>query len=237
MSNVSIPSFERLETKMVRSDQLKSIDYGALENYLPFRGKNYQAPEKAGEQAEEMEQFKEKGRKARTAFQQIAKLVAAKFEQMEPQRVSSWMNQAQMGTPLFFCYFFFHHAAKHEPTFAIRLLDEKGEAGLSVELSFVERYATDQSPRLQNQVLAVPLEDPVYYALRGADLTQNISSGEANKQELEEKIKNGTIRKVLVKVDIPKIKRFDDPNDLVNEILTGFEYLQPYYRETQKRLD
>lgn len=209
------------------------IDYEALENYMPYQGKQYIAPAKAGEREEEMEQYKERGRQARAAFQQIAKLIETQFESVEAQKVSSWMNQAQRGTPLFFCYFFLNDAERDEPTFAIRLFEEDGKVGLSTELSFVERYATERSPTMQNQVLNIPLEDPVYYAIRGESLAETLTSKEVNKQVLQEKIKEGAIRKVLVKYDISKINRFKNPNSLVDAVLDGFDYLQPYYNQTQ----
>lgn len=200
---------------------------------MPYRGKQYIAPAKAGERKEEMEQYKEYGRQARAAFQQMTRLIEAKFGSAEAQKVSSWMNQAQIGTPLFFCYFFLKDAERDEPTFAIRLFEEDGEVGLSTELSFVERYATERSPQLQNQVVNIPLEAPLYYAIRGKNVTKNLISSEVAKQDLQEKIRDGAIRKVLVKYDIPKISQFKNPDKLVDAVLDGFDCLEPYYNQTQ----
>lgn len=213
-----------------------TLDFDALKQYMAYNGQQYIATNKAGSRKFEMEKFKKSGQCARAAFQQIVKLIEEQFENVKAQKVSSWMNQAQRATPLFFCYFFSEEAELYEPTFAIRLFydSENETVGISTELSFVERYAIKKSPDLQNKVLNVPLKNPVYFAIRGNSLAKNVHANDRVIQTLSEKIKKGEIRKILVKCDVPDIQQYQSQDELVNQILIGFDSLKPYYIETRK---
>ncbi|GAA3009439.1 hypothetical protein [Tetragenococcus solitarius] len=211
------------------------LDFDTLKRYMDYNNQQYIAPDKAGDRKLEMETFKKTGQQARVVFQQIIKLVEDQFENVKAQKVSSWMNQAQKATPLFFCYFFSEETELYEPTFAIRLFydSESETVGLSTELSFIERYATKVSPKLQNKVLNVPLKNPVYFAIRGKTPETDAFAGDSIIQNLPQKIEEGEVRKILVKYDIPDIQRYQKLEDLVKQILSGFDYLKPYYDETR----
>lgn len=209
------------------------VDVAALEQYVGYRDMKYIAPAKAGERADEMETFKKDGQTARAAFSELAKQVASELAHFKMERVSGWMNQAQIGRPLFFCYYNHETASRLDPTFAIRLLMIEGRLGISVEVSFIERGVIPETITRQNRVLDVPVSDGVYYFVQRDGESRRVEGTEENRIRLLEQRASGSFRKVLVKIDIPDLGRFDSDKELVSEIMTGFRVLNPYYEATR----
>lgn len=213
------------------------IDVAALEQYLSYRDRKYIAPAKAGERADEMETFKIDGQTARAAFSELAKQVSSELAHFKMERVSGWMNQAQIGRPLFFCYYNHEASSRVDPTFAIRLLMIEGRLGISVEVSFIERGVIPETIIRQNRVLDVPVSDGVYYFVQRDGESRRVEGTEENRQGLLKQRTAGLFRKVLVKFDIPDLGQFETDEDLVAEIMTGFRTLHPYYGATQGNTD
>ncbi len=209
------------------------VDVAALEQYVGYRDMKYIAPAKAGERAYEMETFKKDGQTARASFSDLAKQVASELAHFKMERVSGWMNQAQIGRPLFFCYYNHEASSRVDPTFAIRLLMIEGRLGISVEVSFIERGVVPETIVRQNRVLDVPVSDGVYYFVQRDGESRRVEGTEENRIRLLEQRASGSFRKVLVKIDIPDLGRFDSDKELVSEIMTGFRVLNPYYEATR----
>ena len=209
------------------------VDVAALEQYVGYRDMKYIAPAKAGERADEMETFKIDGQTARAAFSELAKQVSSELAHFKMERVSGWMNQAQIGRPLFFCYYNHEASSRVDPTFAIRLLMIDGVLGISVEVSFIERGVVPETVARQNCVLDVPVSDGMYYFVQKDGDNQRVEGTEENRIRLLEQRASGSFRKVLVKIDIPDLGRFDSDKELVSEIMTGFRVLNPYYEATR----
>ena len=209
------------------------VDVAALEQYVGYRDMKYIAPAKAGERADEMETFKKDGQTARASFSDLAKQVASELAHFKMERVSGWMNQAQIGRPLFFCYYNHEASSRVDPTFAIRLLMIEGRLGISVEVSFIERGVVPETVARQNCVLDVPVSDGMYYFVQKDGDNQRVEGTEENRIRLLEQRASGSFRKVLVKIDIPDLGRFDSDKELVSEIMTGFRVLNPYYEATR----
>lgn len=209
------------------------VDVAALEQYVGYRDMKYIAPAKAGERADEMETFKKDGQTARASFSDLAKQIDSELAHFKMERVSGWMNQAQIGRPLFFCYYNHEASSRVDPTFAIRLLMIEGRLGISVEVSFIERGVVPETVARQNCVLDVPVSDGMYYFVQKDGDNQRVEGTEENRIRLLEQRASGSFRKVLVKIDIPDLGRFDSDKELVSEIMTGFRVLNPYYEATR----
>lgn len=213
------------------------VDVAALEQYVGYRDMKYIAPAKAGERADEMETFKKDGQTARASFSDLAKQIDSELAHFKMERVSGWMNQAQIGRPLFFCYYNHEASSRVDPTFAIRLLMIEGRLGISVEVSFIERGVIPETIIRQNRVLDVPVSDGVYYFVQREGESLRVEGTEENRQGLLEQLTAGLFRKVLVKFDIPNLGQFETDEDLVAEIMSGFRALHPYYGATQGNTD
>lgn len=210
-----------------------SFQIAALEYFLNYHGQKYIAPAKAGEEKDIMETFKKDGQTARQAFTELAQSVDQSLQDFHMQKVSSWMNQAQIGRPHFWCYFKREEESKHDPHFAIRLITLDDGLGISVEVSFIERGVVPETIVRQNQVLAVPIQAPLYYLAQSNGVFSRYEATEENRLFLQEAVADKTIRKVLVKVDIPKLSSYSDQEALVTAILEGFRLLSPYYLATK----
>ena len=138
-----------------------------------------------------------------------------------------------MSFSIFFCYFNHEDTSRLDPTFAIRLLTIDGVLGISVEVSFIERGVVPETVARQNCVLDVPVSDGMYYFVQKDGDNQRVEGTEENRIRLLEQRASGSFRKVLVKIDIPDLGRFDSDKELVSEIMTGFRVLNPYYEATR----
>ncbi|AZP03965.1 HI_0552 family protein [Jeotgalibaca ciconiae] len=210
------------------------INIQSMEDYLSYQGKKYIAPEKAGERKIEMETFKKEGQLARKEFQELSKAVHARLSDFNMQKVSGWMNQAQIGRPHFWCYFKTETETRADSCFAIRLLTIEERLGISVEVSFIERGVIPETIVRQNQVLEVPISEPLYYLVQENGESQREAGTEDIREKLKSKVLDGSVRKVLVKYDIPKISEFETNEELIEEIINGFKMLDPYRLATRK---
>ena len=77
----------------------KKFNYKPLIEYTNYERKKYIKPEKAGDLREDMEFFRKNGQNARKTFMEIAKALEEKTDGFHLQKVSSWMNQAQIARP------------------------------------------------------------------------------------------------------------------------------------------
>lgn len=211
------------------------VDLSTLVEFMSYEKTKYIAPAKAGERAEEMEAFKLAGQVARKNFQALVKLLLAEAENFQADKVSGWMNQAQIGRPHFWCYFFVEGDTRLDPTFAIRLKTIDGLLGISCELSFIERGSQAETLLRQNQVLKVKAtQESLYYWAQENGESRYYPLTEPSRELLLEGLASGEVRKVLVKYDIPDLERFEDPTSLVEALLAGFDKLGPFYEATRK---
>lgn len=121
--------------------------------YLDYQGVHYCKPEKAGALAGDMIALKNVAQAARKEFQTLSLVLAEHVSPFVPERVSQWMNQAQICRPHFWTYYRFPSASLTDSALAIRLYGKGTEAGISVEVSFIERKKVETSLLQQNRVL------------------------------------------------------------------------------------
>ena len=207
-----------------------------LENvkaYLSKQGVKYIKPEKAGPHQEEMEALKALGQAARKEMQTLSNLIEERLALFKMDRVSNWANQAQICRPHFWCYYRAPEDSLDDVAMAIRLYGQPEDWGISVEVSFVERKKSDTTLAKQHKVLDLPITFPLYYFAQEDGVSHRVEGTEANRQMLKEAVRDGRVRKVLVKYDVP-VTASGTVEELVDEIAGGFEKLKPYYEKANQ---
>lgn len=207
-----------------------------LENvqaYLSKQGVKYIKPEKAGPHKEEMEDLKALGQAARKEMQTLAKLLEERLAPFKMDRVSNWANQAQICRPHFWCYYRAPEDSLDDVAMAIRLYGQSEKWGISVEVSFVERKKSDTTLAKQHKVLDLPIARSLYYFAQENGVSHRVEGTEENRQMLKEAVRDGRVRKVLVKYDVP-VTASETMEELVEELADGFYKLKPYYEEANQ---
>lgn len=198
-----------------------------VKDYLSKQGVKYIKPEKAGPHQEEMETLKALGQAARKEIQLLSKALEERLDPMKMDRVSNWANQAQICRPHFWCYYRAPEDSIDDVAMAIRLYGQPEDWGISVEVSFVERKKSDTTLAKQHKILDLPIEPSLYYFAQEDGVSHRVEGTEENRQMLKEAVRDGRVRKVLVKYDIP-VTASETMEELVDEIADGFEKLRPY---------
>ena len=204
-----------------------------VKDYLYKQGVKYIKPEKAGPHQEEMEELKALGQAARKEIQLLSKALEERLDPMKMDRVSNWANQAQICRPHFWCYYRAPEDSIDDVAMAIRLYGQPEDWGISVEVSFVERKKSDTTLAKQHKILDLPIEPSLYYFAQEDGVSHRVEGTEENRQMLKEAVRDGRVRKVLVKYDIP-VTASETMEELVDEIADGFEKLRPYYEKANQ---
>ncbi|MFR5715028.1 MAG: HI_0552 family protein [Streptococcus salivarius] len=204
-----------------------------IQAYLSKQGVKYIKPEKAGLHQEEMEDLKALGQAARKEMQALAKLLEERLAPFKMDRVSNWANQAQICQPHFWCYYRAPEDSLDDVAMAIRLYGQPEKWGISVEVSFVERKKSDTTLAKQHKVLDLPIAPYLYYFAQENGVSHRVEGTEANRQMLKEAVRDGRVRKVLVKYDVP-VTASETMEELVEELADGFYKLKPYYEEANQ---
>ena len=160
----------------------------------------YRNPVKFPEVAEEMGQLKKAGQDARQEFTKLTEVFYKNFHTFRMDRVSQWMNQAQVVRPAFWRYFIEEGQDEGNPSFALRLFNQENKLGVYVELSFIERKKNDNSVRLQNKVLECEPNSNILYV--ASDFQKNAMAYEGsvpNRDKLTKAVQEGEIRKVILR--------------------------------------
>ena len=205
----------------------------SIKAYLSKQGVKYIKPEKAGPHQEEMEVLKALGQAARKEMQALAKLLEERLAPFKMDRVSNWANQAQICRPHFWCYYRSPEDSLDDVAMAIRLYGQSEKWGISVEVSFVERKKSDATLAKQHKVLDLPIAPPLYYFAQEDGVSHRVEGTEANRQMLKEAVRDGRVRKVLVKYDVP-VTASETIEELVEELADGFDKLKPYYEKANQ---
>ena len=219
----------------------EKFNYKPLIEYTNYERKKYIKPEKAGDLRKDMELFRKNGQNSRKVFTEIAKAVEEKMEGFQLQKVSSWMNQAQIARPYLWVFLKQEGDIESESGIALRVFknERTRKVGISLEVSFVERKIGENTLERQNKVLDLPIKKPLYYFVQFSKSKENcmldrIEGNEKNRKKLLEDMKEGNIRKVLVKFNVEEIKKFENLEDLTKEFLKGVRLLMPFYLKTKK---
>ena len=204
-----------------------------IQAYLSKQGVKYIKPEKAGPHQEEMESLKSLGQAARKEMQTLAKLLEERLAPFKMDRVSNWANQAHICRPHFWCYYRAPEDSLDDVAMAIRLYGQPEKWGISVEVSFVERKKSDTTLAKQHKVLDLPIAPSLYYFAQENGVSHRVEGTEENRQMLKEVVRDGRVRKVLVKYDV-SVTASETMEELVEELADGFYKLKPYYEEANQ---
>ena len=204
-----------------------------IQSYLSKQGVKYIKPEKAGPHQEEMEDLKALGQAARKEMQTLAKLLEERLAPFKMDRVSNWANQAQICRPHFWCYYRAPEDSLDDVAMAIRLYGQPEKWGISVEVSFVERKKSDTTLAKQHKVLDLPIAPSLYYFAQEDGVSHRVEGTEENRQMLKAAVRDGRIRKVLVKYDVV-VTTSKTMEELVEELADGFDKLKAYYEKANK---
>lgn len=176
------------------------ISIEKMKQFFRYDKVKYRNPVKFPEIAEEMEQLKKAGQDARQEFTKLTEVFYKNFHTFFMDRVSQWMNQAQVVRPAFWRYFIEEGQDEGNPSFALRLFNQENKLGVYVELSFIERKKNDNSVRLQNKVLECEPNSNILYV--ASDFQKNAMAYEGsvpNRDKLTRAVQEGEIRKVILR--------------------------------------
>jgi len=176
------------------------ISIEKMKQFFRYDKVKYRNPVKFPEIAEEMEQLKKAGQDARQEFTKLTEVFYKNFHTFFMDRVSQWMNQAQVVRPAFWRYFIEEGQDEGNPSFALRLFNQENKLGVYVELSFIERKKNDNSVRLQNKVLECEPNSNILYV--ASDFQKNAMAYEGsvpNRDKLTKAVQEGEIRKVILR--------------------------------------
>ena len=96
----------------------------------------------------------------------------------------------------------------------------------------MERKKSDDTLDKQHKVLSVTIAEPLYYFVQVDSVSHREAGTEENRLRLQEQIKLGDVRKVLVKYDIPLTADIT-VDDLTDRLAAGFDKVLPYYQATK----
>ena len=202
-----------------------------MREYIAYSGLQYQKPEKAGQEAENMHYLRSKGQEARKVFTHLAKAFQERHPEWDIQGTSQWMNQAQRLRPHFWAYLQ-REGGVSEPMLALRLYGSPSDFGVSLEVSFIERKKDERTLDKQAKVLEVPVAEGIYYLVYSNGESHKMEATEENRQILREKLSHQEVRKVLVKSDVP-VTDGQILDKFLDELDKAFEKLLPYYQATR----
>lgn len=202
-----------------------------MREYLAYSGLQYQKPEKAGQEAENMHYLRSKGQEARKVFTHLAKAFQERHPEWDLQGTSQWMNQAQRLRPHFWAYLQ-REGEVTEPMLALRLYGSPSDFGVSLEVSFIERKKDERTLDKQAKVLEVPVVEGIYYLAYSDGQSQRWDANEENRQLLRNKISHQEVRKVLVKIDVPVTENSSE-EDIVENLLKSYDKILPFYLATR----
>ena len=199
-----------------------------MKQFFRYEKVKYKNPVKFPELAEEMIQLRKAGQEARGEFTVLTEIFQKNFQTFRMNRVSQWMNQAQVLRPAFWRYFIEEGQDEGNPSFALRLFIQENKLGVYVELSFIERKKNDNSVRLQNKVLECDPNSNILYV--ASDFQKNAiayEGNESNRDKLTRSVKEGEFRKVILRrpvfLESTKDRIEEELSDALKELFPFYE--------------
>lgn len=207
----------------------------ALTQFMTYEGQKYVAPAKAGDDEDYMINFKADGGRARKAFIGLAQSLERHDIPLQLVRVSNWMNQAQIARPYFYTYFRPLDQSWALPAMALRLYQEKGQIGLSWEVSVLERAKNQESYTCLHQHLRQPAQAGMAYRLFDSQgLSHQVQAQGLDRQELLDRIAKGDLSRIWLKQDIGLLTDQSSLEDWSDRAKQVFDQVYPYFLLTQE---
>ena len=199
-----------------------------MKQFFRYEKVKYKNPVKFPELAEEMIQLRKAGQEARGEFTVLTEIFQKNFQKFRMNRVSQWMNQAQVLRPAFWRYFIEEGQDEGNPSFALRLFIQENKLGVYVELSFIERKKNKNSLHLQNKVLECDPNSNILYV--ASDFQKNAiayEGNESNRDKLTRSVKEGEFRKVILRrpvfLESTKDRIEEELSDALKELIPFYE--------------
>lgn len=208
-----------------------AFDFERITSYLrDYSGKKYEDPKKAGNRMNEMEKFKEAGKKAREEFIAYANYIAESLD-YKAGKCSGWIYQSQIACTYFWIELKKNEALKlpHSISISINIHPEhdiNGPITLSFRVEAKDNACEDLDYKIHNKIIDVPIkkDSKIYYQ---ADLLNGTCRRfDNNTIELEKIKKLKVVRDIIgpyEKSNASKIIK--DSIEAVKELVPFYEYI------------
>ena len=208
-----------------------AFDFERITSYLrDYSGKKYEDPKKAGNRMNEMEKFKEAGKKAREEFIAYANYIAESLD-YKAGKCSGWIYQSQIACTYFWIELKKNEALKlpHSISISINIHPEhdiNGPITLSFRVEAKDNACEDLDYKIHNKIIDVPIkkDSKIYYQ---ADLLNGTCRRfDNNTIELEKIKKLKVVRNIIgpyEKSNASKIIK--DSIEAVKELVPFYEYI------------
>lgn len=210
----------------------KEIDLEVIEQYLDrYAGVTYIMPEKANEQMDYMEQLKTSGVKARENFTELGKRVLDSFPEYLMGKCSSWVNQGQKVPDYFWIEF--KKEGYQESKSSLSLFAWKTENHVQFYTSVEARDSacTLEDFKKHNRLIYMEKTDPeIYYRVEVEKDHYEVM--DVPREEIVKLLENNELIKIRAEVGIGGPYANAATNNIVDQIITAFKKLEPYYHAT-----
>ena len=208
-----------------------AFDFERITSYLrDYSGKKYEDPKKAGNRMNEMEKFKEAGKKAREEFIAYANYIAESLD-YKAGKCSGWIYQSQIACTYFWIELKKNEALKlpHSISISINIHPEhdiNGPITLSFKVEAKDNACEDLDYKIHNKIIDVPIkkDSKIYYQ---TDLLNGTCRRFDNNTIELEKIKKLKVVKNIIgpyeKNNTPKI--IEDSIEAAKELVPFYEYI------------
>lgn len=212
------------------------FDIEAVVDYIDkYTGRSYTKPEKAGEQAAEMEAFSKAGIHARDEFVALCDAVVKRLPGYEAGKCTSWINQGQRVNSYFWVEFKKKGATSypHSISMSINKYPESGIADgvcISLRVEAKDTVCKPEDYEYHNRLveLAIPEGSGIYYqaTIKSTDKTENYGTDE---EKAKATMAAGDMRKLKVVKHISKPYKNDRSAAIVEEAVGIAKELMPFY--------
>lgn len=205
-----------------------AFDFERITSYLrDYSGKKYEDPKKAGNRMNEMEKFKEAGKKAREEFIAYANYIAESLD-YKAGKCSGWIYQSQIACTYFWIELKKNEALKlpHSISISINIHPEhnvNGPITLSFRVEAKDNACKDLDYKIHNKIIDVPIkkDSKIYYQ---ADLLNGTCRRfDNNTIELEK------IKKLKVVRDIIGPYEKSNASKIIKDSIEAAKELVPFY--------
>lgn len=205
-----------------------AFDFERITSYLrDYSGKKYEDPKKAGNRMNEMEKFKEAGKKAREEFIAYANYIAKSLD-YKAGKCSGWIYQSQIACTYFWIELKKNEALKlpHSISISINIHPEhdiNGPITLSFKVEAKDNACEDLDYKIHNKIVDVPIkkDSKIYYQ---ADLLNGTCRRFDNNTIDLEKIK-----KLKVVKDIIGPYEKSNASKIIKDSIEAAKELVPFY--------
>ena len=205
-----------------------AFDFERITSYLrDYSGKKYEDPKKAGNRMNEMEKFKEAGKKAREEFIAYANYIAESLD-YKAGKCSGWIYQSQIACTYFWIELKKNEALKlpHSISISINIHPEhdiNGPITLSFKVEAKDNACEDLDYKIHNKIIDVPIkkDSKIYYQ---TDLLNGTCRRfDNNTIELEK------IKKLKVVIDIIGPYEKSNASKIIKDSIEAAKELVPFY--------